>query len=470
MGDLQNFNGAEAFFSHGTAKSLNTYAYMMTGKYLRAGDKPAVVFTHYMNGAWHYLNLPQEEVNLALAQIASSGANPWLALIRSSLDSQPDSHEPVKRIFGFMEEKKEYFTDCESIAEVGLLFSAHTNRNYLSRWEDIYVTAGSGKEEDLGVDTSAESIGSWSQRKKQCEDMLRSSYTGYFQALTRAHIQFDILLDQDLNTEKLSAYRTVVLPDAACLDYDAVLALREFVCHGGNLVCSFEAGLYDAEGDYSEELFELLGIETVDGAFPVVRGENYVRVATDYIGFKAGDLVERAEYALKVKAVQRAEAPAFFMAPLTGDYVPLKGVSSYPALIVNSYSKGNVVYFPEAVGHFYGVTGMPSAENRIAGMIKRLMPKSMLEVQAPKTVSVEAYRQSDKNRIILHLVNNTVDGRPATERLPVMDINISIRLDRSPKDVCTLRENKGMEWRMEGSRLEVRIPVIDLYEVVNVEL
>ena len=31
----------------------------MAGKYLRAGGKPAVVFMHYMSGAWHYLLLPR---------------------------------------------------------------------------------------------------------------------------------------------------------------------------------------------------------------------------------------------------------------------------------------------------------------------------------------------------------------------------------------------------------------------------
>ncbi|MDD3927307.1 MAG: beta-galactosidase trimerization domain-containing protein [bacterium] len=469
VGDFQNFNGAEAFFSHGTDKTWNPYAYMMTGKYLRAGKKPAVVFTHYMNGAWHYLNLPQEEINLAIAQIASTGANPWLALIRSSLDSQPDSHEPVRDIFGFMENKKKYFTDCESLAEVGLLFSSHTNRNYLSRWEDIYIKAGSGREENLGVDSSTKSVGTWSQRKKQCEEMLRNSYIGYFQALARAHIQFDILLDQDLTIENLSSYKTVVLPDAACLDYDAVLALKEFVRKGGNLVCSFEAGLYDAEGDYSEELFELLGIEQIDGVFPVVRGENYEKIVTDYGGFKTGDLIERAEYALKVKAVQEAETPMLFMNPIKGFYVPLQGVSSHPALIINSYGRGKTAYFPEALGHFYGVTGMPNAEDRIAGTVKSLTPEPMLEVRAPGTVSLEVYRQSGQDRIILHIVNNTVDGRPARHRLPVTDISVSVNLDRSPKEVYTLRENKGMEWRMDGSKLEIRIPAIDLYEIVSVE-
>jgi hypothetical protein len=469
VGDFQDFNGAEAFFSYGTAKSFNPYAYMMTGKYLRAGKKPAIVFTHYMNGAWHYLNLPREEINLALAQIASTGANPWLALIHSSLESQPGSHEPVRDIFGFMADREDYFTDYESLAEVGLLFSAHTNRNYLSQHEEIYVTAGSGEEKNLGIESSAKSIKTWSQRKIECEEMLRCSYTGYFQALTRAHIQFDILLDQNLTVENLSTYKTVVLPDAACLDYEAVLALKEFVSKGGNLVCSFEAGQYDAEGDYSQELFELLGIEQIEGAFPVVRGENYEKIASDYAGFKAGELTERAEYALKVRAAQGTAIPIFFMSPLTGSYVPLKGESSWPALIINNYGRGKVAYFPEALGHFYGVTGMPGAEERIAATVKSLAAEPVLEVRAPKTVSVEAYRQRDKDRIILHLVNNTVDSRPATERLPVINISLSMNLDSSPQKVYTLREENGIKWKMDGNRLQIHMPFLELYEVICVE-
>jgi hypothetical protein len=203
-GPFQNFNGAEAFFHYG--KYQNIYGALMTGKYLRAGNKPAVVFTHYMNGKWHYLNLPPGEVKLALAQTAAAGTNPWWALINSSLASQPQSNEPIRDMCSLLEKHEEYLIDAESQAEVGLLFSTQTNRNYLSRIEALYEITESGKEENLLVNMETERKVDWPARKKQCEELLHSAYLGYFHALTRAHIPFDILLDQVIMTVHAYSY------------------------------------------------------------------------------------------------------------------------------------------------------------------------------------------------------------------------------------------------------------------------
>ncbi len=469
LGPFQNFNGAEAFFSYGITP--NPYACMMTGKYLRAGDKPAVVFVHYMNDTWHYLNLPREEIGLSLAQIASCGANPWLALIRSSLDSQPSSHEPAKSMCGFLEQRKDYFMDCESMAEVGLLFSAYTNRNYLSRYEAVYETTAFSKEENLGVDYKVKRNEAWTQRKKECEKMLQHSYTGYFQALTRAHILFDILLDKDLNKKNLVRYKTIILSDAACLDDEAVEALKHFVSEGGNMVCSFEAGFYDAEGDPLFEFFEVLGIKQVEGLFPAFKGENYQKVISDCLGFKEGVLVERAIYALKVIAAEGAVMPMLFMNHVKGSYVPLEGVSTYPSLIINSYGKGKVLYFPEALGYFYGSKGMPSAEDRIARSVQYLVGTPLLEIDAPRTVSAEVYRQkkNKRDRVIIHLVNNTTGSYPARECLPVINIDLRLNVGRKPRAVTPLRELKSIDYQANGNGLEMHIPVLNLYEVISID-
>ena len=467
-GPHQDFIAAEAFFHYGPHQ--NIYAALMTGKYLRAGDKPAVVFTHYMNGVWHYLNLPPGEVKLALAQITAAGANPWWALINSSLKSQPQSNEPIREEFNWMERHEEYLINRESLAEVGLLFSAQTMRSYLSQMDELYKTVGSGREENLNANLDSESITDWPSRKKQCEALLHSATLGYFKALTRAHIPFDILLDQDMTPEKLSRYKTLVLADAACLKDDAAEAVKEFVRQGGNLAASFEAGFYDDQGNPTTALWEVLGIEKVEGLLPVVMGENYLQATGEHLGYKNGSLLERGAYALQVQPAGNTEITACYLEPVYKVYTPLTGLSSYPALIMNNYGSGKTAYFPEAIGHFFGETGMISAEDRIVNVIKELNGNSLLEVEAPKTVSVDIYGQKEENRIIIHLVNNTVDGRPVNQFLPVSGIKLILNTEGRLSRAYSLIEKNVLDICEEGGVSIINVPVLFVHDMLVLDM
>ncbi|MDD8015860.1 MAG: beta-galactosidase trimerization domain-containing protein [Acidobacteriota bacterium] len=463
----QDFNGAEAFFHY--TGSQNLYPYSMAGKYLRAGGKPAVVFMHYMSGAWHYLLLPPNELKSGLAQTIASGANPWLALVQSSLLSMPRGAEPAKEIFDFLEANRDYYTEMESIAETAVLFSARTGRNYISMPEIFARLKETGKPGSQWAELTKEELASLSLRKRQCEDHLALSCEGYFHALTRNHVPFDIILDQDLTREKLARYKVLALPDAACLTAEAASVIKEFVRNGGSLLASYEAGFYDDKGEASTALFETLGVREVAGAFPVSRGENYVKAVSEHWGMAKDRLVERAGQALKVRAADGVDTPSRFLEPLDRPYVPLKGVSEFPALLLHRFGKGKVAYFPEAIGVFIGESRMPSAEMRLGKAIDFLLENPVLTADLPKTVSVDAYRIKGTSRIAVHLVNNTVDGHPVSEFLPVFDVAFKIRSGAAPKSTRALRENGKIETSYRDGWTEVRLPGLTLYEVVVID-
>lgn len=463
----QHFSGAEAFFHY--HREHNLYMYSMAGKYLRASSNPAIVFVHYMNGEWHYRMMPPREMQFAIVQTVASGANPWLAIIHSSLKSQPDGHEAPGEIFGFLEANKAYYTGMRSVAEVALLFSSRTAQNYLSRFGELFGKPGSGREENLMVDSKGETIVELTARKRQCENLLTAAYEGYFRALTRAHVLFDIIMDQDLTNGNLTRYQALVLPDGTCLSREGASAVREFVERGGALLASFEAGFYDDQGEFSEALLEVLGIEAVEGAFPPGVSDNYLEATEDHWGFAAGCLIERGPYAMKVKARRGAWTPARFRIPVGRSYVALKGLSEYPALLASEYGGGKVVYFPEGMGVFVGDYRMPTAEARIVEAMKHLLPEPMIEVRAPKTVSVDAYRTEESQALTIHLVNNTVDGRAVTEFLPVADISISVRTPTRPAKVFALREKEKVTFSWCDGQLEIRLPRLTMYEVIVIE-
>jgi hypothetical protein len=467
VGPYQNFNGAEAFFHHGVPSSV--YECLLTAKYLRAGGNPAVVFTHYMNGSWHYRLLEPNEMLVGLAQTVSAGANPWLAFIHSSLQSQPEAAKPVQALFDSLEANRAHYTDTESAADVALLFSTTTGRNYLSRSESLQYASGPGKEENLVFSRETKQIGNLSARKAACEQMLEAAYQGYFEMLTREHVPFDIVLDQDLTKEKLGRYKLLVLPDSACLSPAAAKVIQDFVAGGGRLLASFEAGFYNDQGQPSAALLPLLGIAALDGAFPVVSGDNYLEVMTNHWGLPTGTLLERGPRALKVQAREGVETLAQFQNPMERPYEPLQGLSPFPAALRSRFGQGRVIYFPEAMGVFYAQLRMPTVETRLAGAVNELLGPPTVELSAPKTVSLEVFRHKGSSSLVLHLVNNTTDSQPATQVLPVSDLTLRLKSNQAPARVQALRENQSLQSTYTNGVTEIKVPKLALYEVIVVE-
>ncbi len=85
------------------------------------------------------------------------------------------------------------------------------------------------------------------------------------QTLAEKHILFDVLLDQRMTTERLSGYRTVILPGVRTLSSGQRKSLRAHVAEGGRLVAVGPLGDLDLEGhpfDDSDLAQETGGPET----------------------------------------------------------------------------------------------------------------------------------------------------------------------------------------------------------------
>ncbi|HEY3298067.1 MAG TPA: beta-galactosidase trimerization domain-containing protein, partial [Armatimonadota bacterium] len=331
-----------------------------------------------------------------------------------------------------------------------------------------FSAGGAQKEENL-IRTREKKIGQdLSAKKKECEAFLSKSRRGYFEALTRAHVPFDIILDHSLTREGLSKYKTLVLPDATCLSDETAEIIKQYVADGGNLLGTYEAGFYDEIGNPSNKLMEVLGIASVEGAFPVTNGENYLQASTDHLGYKQGVMIERAPHVLKIRGTSDSKMLEQLLNPVEGDYLPLNGISSYPGVITHSYGKGKVAYFAEALGPFCNA-GLIAAEDRVCKMLEELSGGFTLQVEAPRTVTVERFRQKDSNRVILHLVNNSVDGRPVREFLPALDIRIRVESSDQPRKVFALREGEKLESSYADGVLSIALPKLTQYEVIVLE-
>jgi hypothetical protein len=477
VGDFEDFNGAEAFFHPGPrAHVLHFWA--TAAKHLVAGGKPSVVFSHHALGSWHYIPLPPIECQLAIAQTAACGSNPWFAVFDYALDHSRDlAVEGVKGIQSFLDEHDEYYTGAKSCADIALLYSRQAATYWMSEQYDIFGDRGSGQERDLIADMgTGKKIVDWKKRKQIADEISGNSYLGWFTALTREHIPFDVLLDKDLNADGISRYKTLIMPNAACLSDEQAQAVKQFVEQGGGLVAEFETGEYDERGRKrpSNPLADVLGIVGVEGAMPPAHGEEYVKVKAAHPttgAFNMDQLIARMPYSLKVTRHDAAQAPIVFMEQIGRLYSAVKGETGFPALVANYHGGGRVVYFPGLAGEFYGRYRMMEYQKLLSDAVRWVHEEPLiLDAECPPTVEIELWQQDDPRRTLVHLVNNTGDmQRPITEIIPIREVKVRLRLPYEAKRVHTLGTCQDLSFTRSGEDIEFSVYDLGLYEVVVVE-
>jgi len=476
VGPYEDFNGAEAFFHPGPYEHY-PLPWAPTGKYMAAGDKPAVVFSHHALGGWHYIPLSKVEAALAVVQTVACGANPWIAVFDYALDhSREEAIEPIKDTQGFLADHEEYYTATESRADIALLNSSQTGTYYISAYSQFYGNLGSGREENLVREqaTSAQP-GDWKKRKEICEQTVDQSYLGYFLALTRSHIPFDIVIDGDLTSEKLAKYRVLILPNSACLSDSQIEAVQAFVRNGGSLIAEFETGVYDEIGRKRDQnpLLTTMGVKKLGNMMRPASYEEYIRVKQTHpaLGeFMPGRLIARPTYSIKCEAVSGTSTPSIFLEEIGNSYRSLAGESSNPAIIMNSYGAGRTVYLPSLAGDFYNRFRLPDYEELIDSIVKWAHADPlMIEIDCPPTVEVEVRQKSETGMLLVHLVNNTGDmQRPVTEIIPLRDLRIRLRCDTA-KSVRALRAGIDLPSSYVDGAMEFIVPELGIYELIAIE-
>ncbi len=81
----------------------------------------------------------------------------------------------------------------------------------------------------------------------------RDGILGTWMVLTENHIPFEFIFDNQLESDTLSRYRTLVLPGAAALSDESVAQFRVWAEAGGHLVVTGPTGQYDEWGRFRQK-------------------------------------------------------------------------------------------------------------------------------------------------------------------------------------------------------------------------
>ncbi len=248
------------------------------------------------------------------------------------------------------------------------------------------------------------------------------------QALIQAKVPFDIIFDDNL--KDLSKYRVLVLPDQECLSGDKLDLIRKFVSGGGGLAATEHTSLYTEWRQRRRDfgLKDLLQVEPPpwhDARTP----EEILRITP--VRRPAGQ--GRVAYIPEVKpSVEKPPA-----ARMTSEYWKLP---------VNWKELIDAVKWA-AGGHF------------------------SIEVNAPSTVVIELMVQTEKHRLLVHLLNYDV-----TAIQPVRNVEVNLEIPNGKKLVRISQlspeeqDMQSLPATLKDGRLAFTVPRLKTYVVAAIQL
>lgn len=355
-----------------------------------SGGKPFDLDIFRHSGEVDYITKPSIQLQ---AEVLTAVANGGTTVIDDQVYGEgllePRAYDVIGETFEEVERAEDWMTDAQPVRYAALLYSKRSRTFYGRNEPQPYMLA----------------------------------YLGAYKALLESHIPFSTVTDRSLTTEELLKYKVLVLPDAACLTDQQVVAIRDYVLQGGHLVATHKTSLLTEFGDVRSDfaLADVFGasyLDTISGPLhsvplsylkvkretPVTRG-----IAIDL------PLVHR-DSQLKVRAAaddQDVPAAVIVYAREEANRVshywdpPMDRDSRYPAVVTSETSGGRVVYFPGRPDAIYAQWGHPEYKRMLINAVEWATEydRSPLIVEAPISVEATLQEQPDRARTLIHLVN-----------------------------------------------------------------
>ena len=320
------------------------------------------------------------------------------------------------------------------------------------------------------------------------------SFLGAHQASVMEHLQFGVVLDENVSLEGLQKFPVVCLPNVAILSDKEIGLLGEYVKQGGKLLITGQTGQFDAMGAplKNSAIAELIGgnvtrcLETED---------NWVSVEA------ATQLLESAKmlsHALPSDWKFLVKGPATVYEPTTAKsfgklYAPERtnrqkegkmhtdwpmsaGQSVGPAVLINHVDKGLVVTCAASPDDA-SASEHAIAEDRILfyNLFRMLHPDSRITIDAPSNVEAVVTDDPESRQLRIHFLayNATPRTTPQQNRpyvLPglIEDLPIyRVKFATSAKIRGIKALNPSTQVRTVDGHVEATIE--DIHEVIVIE-
>jgi len=425
------------------------------GKEFRAtmGRKPIVgIFSVGVEEPYRWKDSVQNEAEIRLwvADGVANDLRPWFTKFSGVLHDERWL-KPVEDLYRRYARWEKYLRNERPLARVGLVYSQQTAWFYGGRAEDHAL--------------------------------------GWYQALIEARVPFEMVHDRLLDQARVSAFKTLILPNIAALSESQCAQLRAFVERGGGLIATYETSLYDEWGVKRKDfgLADLLGVAFKGGITGPMQN-SYLRLESDPATGRRHPLLAGLEDASRiingVRCVEVQITRPFPNPPLTliPSYPDLPMEQVYPRVLktdvpevyLRESGAGRVAYFPWDIDRTFwevlSVDHLKLLRNAVAWATNEPPPVS---VTGPGVLDVTLWRQKDS--LTVHLVNLTnpmMMKGPVRELIPIGEQKVRVRLPDGAraKKVRLLAAEKSPRAERSGQYLSVTVPSILDHEVVAIDL
>ena len=363
---------------------------------------------------------------------------------------------PVEQVFNWHYANEKYLRNEKSLARVGLVYSQQTGAHY-----------------------------GFPDTRAKVEDAI----LGMYEALIEARIPFEMVHDQLLDSEHIGQFRTLILPNIACLSDAQCEQISTFVTNGGSIVATLETSLYNEAGARRSDF----GLASLFGASFAGQVEgpmlnSYLNLQKDPSGkihpllAGLGDTTRIINGTHQVHVTAAGDSlpaplriePTYPDLPMEAVY-PRANAAHDPGVYLREVGKGRVVYFPANIDRtFWDVLAGDHAILLRNAVLWATNEPGPLEVEGKGVLDVAVWSQKDS--VTAHLVNLTnpmmLKG-PIREVIPISRQTVRIRLPKDGRRVSKARllvAGSEVPFRVEGDAIVVQVPTIELHEVVALDL
>ena len=449
----QDILGSEGGFLNGDLQRVPVWKAGVTARLLetQAGGKPRVIFSAAGHKPWTFSLLPEAELRLLYCQTIANGAGVWFGMFPTDFE-QPEMRA-VTDMNRFLEANGRFYENTTSEAQAAIVWSEATANFYPKSDTPLIELARTPQNDEVGNPNT--------------------EFSGMVEALIRARTPFDVIDEVRLEQGGLERYKIIILPNTACLGPKTAGALEAYVRNGGNLVATFETSLYDESGLRRDDflLGRLLGVKFKGRVLGPKRWDYMKkRAESPYLAGLDREFLPSTWFNLKV-APKGARVLLQYTEPLKGRYDGVPGLSEDPALVLNRFGRGQVLYFSGDLGA--GIMGfrLPEFFKIIENALNLMAPSGVRVENTAGYLDLVLRAQDAGRRRMIHLINLTGEmARPIRRVVPLRDVRVSFGgSGRSPKVLTLVRPQALTPLKTKDGRWQVTVPYMEEYEVIVVE-
>ena len=300
----------------------------------------------------------------------------------------------------------------------------------------------------------------------------RNSAVKVARGLLNLHIPYGVITHKDLNN--LGDIPIVILSNVAMLEAEEIAAFKAYVEAGGCLYASKFTSLINEYGEKQANfmLSDLFGVSYQEELKDVL---TYIAPTSEVSGlftpFTRPYPVTLRDTQLMVKAHPGTKVLATVTLPYTDPMgTPYASIltdppgipTEYPAIVMNSYGKGKVIYTAGEL-ELWDHDCQVSVFGNLLGLLRE---KPMaFETDAPKAVELTLFQQPEHNRLILHLINMQQD----LPNIPVYNIKVRMWMgQKTVKKVMLLPEGISLDFQENVGYLDFIVPELKVYAMMGV--